>query len=99
MINVVCLNILISIVTDNYDNVQSRMNAIDLKERAVTLLQHEQLMYWNRGRKDELQYLFLMRYKRDGVEGDFGGGGQGDQEWQGKMRAIKNSVQMVQEVV
>ena len=38
MINVVCLNILISIVTDNYDNVQSRMNAIDLKERAVTLL-------------------------------------------------------------
>ena len=56
-------------------------------------------MYWNRGRKDELQYLFLMRYKRDGVEGDFGGGGQGDQEWQGKMRAIKNSVQMVQEVV
>ena len=28
---IVCLNILISLVTDNYDNVQSRMNAIDQK--------------------------------------------------------------------
>ena len=92
-INVICLNILISIVTDNYDNVQSRMNAIDYKQKAAILLQHEQVMYWNREVYDP-QYLFLMRYKKDGIDGF-----SGDEEWQGKMRSLKNSVMMVQEVV
>ena len=89
VINVICLNILISIVTDNYDNVQSRMNAIDLKEKASILLQHELIMRWNYELFNP-QYLFLIRYKKEGIDG-FGG----DDEWQGKMRALKNSVQMV----
>lgn len=93
MINVISLNILISIVTDNYDNVQSRMNAIDLKAKAAILLQHESVMIWNRKITD-MQYLFLMRYKKDGIEGF-----SGDEEWQGKMRVLKNSVNMVQEMV
>jgi len=35
-----------------------------------------------------------MRYKKDGIDGF-----SGDEEWQGKMRSLKNSVMMVQEVV
>lgn len=81
VIVVIALNILISIVTDNYDNVQTRMNAIDQKEKASILLANEYLMIWNRDIKDK-QYLFIVRYKGTDLDNL-------EDEWQGKMRTLK----------
>lgn len=85
LINIVCLNILISVVTDNYDLVMQRIEAEDCKFKAKKLYSNErvwQLLYSitnfcckissQRGQK----YLFIVRYhfvtgKEDNSAGKF----------------------------
>ena len=50
-------------------------------------------MFWNR-ESCKPGYLFLMRYKED--QGSGGADGQSSDEWQGKMRALKNQIYDVQ---
>ena len=81
-----CLNILISIVTDNYDNVQQRIQAIDFTRKASMLYDNEVLM---KGMRDETQpkYLFQISYadKPPTEEAE-------EQQLNGKFRQIKMQV-------
>jgi hypothetical protein len=75
---VISLNILISIVTDNYDNVLMRMNAIDQKHKAGILLENEVNLFWKRN-LTYYGYLFILRYMED--QGGNGSDGQANGEW------------------
>lgn len=62
LIVVVCLNILISIVQDNYDNVQLKMQATNFKQKAKILLENEKFMYWKRN-SGAKKYIFILNYE------------------------------------
>lgn len=63
LINIIILNILISIVTDNYDNVNQRILAIDYTKKAAMMYEYEVLFrQCCKKKKDIPKYLFLISY-------------------------------------
>ena len=48
LVVIVGLNLLISIVSDNYEKVQTRIKAIDYKQRVAMLIEFEKIMFWKR---------------------------------------------------
>lgn len=61
IVNIICLNILISIVTDNYENVQQKIKAIDRKQQAQLLEDNEKIM--NNKDAGYPKYLFVISYE------------------------------------
>ena len=59
---VICLNILISIVTDNYDNVQQTITAQDFKLKSQMLYEMELVMFSHRRQAGFPQYIFEVSY-------------------------------------
>ena len=104
VIVVISLNILISIVTDKYDNVLMKLRAIDMKHQAQIMLEQEIFLFWNR-QKVSYGHLFILRYKESGggdsgMGGEDAGGNSGASgEWQGKMREMKLQIYAVQEIL
>lgn len=90
IINIICLNILISIVTDNYENVQQKIKAIDRKQQAQLLEDNEKIML-NKKNSGYPKYLFVISYEN----------GLNDktqtQQWQGRAREVKKMLQYTQE--
>lgn len=55
---IICLNILISIVTEKYDEVMVNINAIDLKEQASLLESNEKIFFYDES--DVQSYFFVI---------------------------------------
>lgn len=71
------MNILISVVTDNYDNVVQRILAIDYQRKALLLLANERLLFWKR-HSGSKKFIFLAKYTtmsqlddKDQIDGKF----------------------------
>lgn len=68
LINIVCLNILISVVTDNFDRVMQRIEAEDCKIKAKKMLSQE--IFWSyflksvckKPKQTKKKFLFIARY-------------------------------------
>ena len=78
MVNIVVLNLLIAIISNTFDRVQSNQKAVDCKELAQMMLEVEQMMIWRRG-YGTFEYLCILNYDQMDAEED---------EWEGKMRTI-----------
>ena len=61
-INIICLNILISIVNDIFNNIQSKIKAIDRKKQAELLESFEELQVENKHLGSN-KYLFVISYE------------------------------------
>lgn len=81
---IICLNILISVVTDNYDIVIQRIVSIDCQYRAKLMSEMESLMFWRRDKGYE-------RYVVHAYQADQQQDGAMD-EMQGKFRMLKNKI-------
>ena len=97
IMNVMTLNLLISIIAGTYDRVQSISKATDLKQRANMLEQLETILicFRNKGRN---KYLHVLRHsKEDGGGGDDGDGDDGDKNdrWEGTMRRVTNRMEKI----
>lgn len=84
---IVCLNILISVVTDNYDMVMQKMEATDCHFRANLMDEIESLLVWRRSYGYE-QYIVYAYYA------DAYAAGGGDDE-HGKFRMLKQQISSV----
>lgn len=68
LINIVCLNILISVVTDNFDRVMQRIEAENCKIKAKKMLSQE--IFWSyflrfvckKPKQTKKKFLFIARY-------------------------------------
>lgn len=59
---IMCLNILISIVTENYDQVCQNIKAEDFRKKAKMLLDTEEALFSNCVDPGYPQYLFELSY-------------------------------------
>jgi len=85
---VINLNILISIVTDNYDRIQMSLNYSDSLVQARLLEDTEKQynsMYGDRGHK---QYLFTIQYN-DSFDSEEQ---SAEKEWQGRTKEMMNRI-------
>jgi len=62
LLNIILLNILISVVADNFAKAQEKISCMDTKKKAKMLLAHERLMIWKRS-KGQKKYVFICNYK------------------------------------
>ena len=86
MLVVVCLNILISIVTDNYDNVQARILAIDQTKKASMLYDNE-IIIKSLKTPGMAKFLFQITYADRPPEEE-----AAEQQINGKFRQIKMQI-------
>ena len=63
LIVIICLNILISIVTDKYEDVMYRLKAIDFKMQAEMLQTAEKVNFWTS--KNYPTYFFVIKYSSE----------------------------------
>lgn len=93
--NVMTLNLLISIIGGTYDRVQSISKATDLKQRASMLEQLETILICFR-KKGRPKYLHVLRYsKEDGGEDADGEDGDRNDQWEGTMRKVTNRMEKI----
>lgn len=84
---IILLNMLIAIMSDTYDRVQEDQVVADCKEMAGMIMQVESMMFWRRN-FNRKSYIHRCDYVRDLRSGD--------NEWVGKIRAIKKSISRLQ---
>lgn len=89
-INIVMLNLLISVVMNSYDRMKSIEKATEYKSMATMLHEVETNMSWNR-KKGYRRYIHVFKYA-EGEKDD-------TEEWNGKIRFITNKIESVQESV
>ena len=89
IINIISLNVLISIVTDNYNKVMVRIDAMDLRRQARHLLSYERLLYTKRD-SGYPQYLFCIKYKMVGQQNL-----TDSQKWNERFRDVKKEIKKV----
>lgn len=79
----VLLNLLIAIMGDTYDRVQSGQEVADAKEISEMIIEAEAIMFWKRStvHKKYLQMCSVL----DGNSGS-------DSEWTGKIKVLKNEI-------
>ena len=73
LINIVGLNLLISVISDNYTKVTSKINSIDYKARLEQILKIEKsIQQIDRDRKHNYsrEYLHIIKYAKDEVSED-----------------------------
>ena len=96
IMNVMTLNLLISIIAGTYDRVQSISKATDLKQRASMLEQLETILicFRNKGRH---KYLHVLRYSKEDGGGEDGEGDEGEKNdrWEGTMRRVTNRMEKI----
>jgi WD40 repeat protein len=84
---IILLNMLIAIMSDTYDRVQEDQIVADCKEMAGMIMQVESMMFWRR-HLNKTSFIQRCDYVRDLRSGD--------NEWVGKIRAIKKSISRLQ---
>jgi len=62
LINIVSLNLLISVISNTYDRVQGAMDAFHCKTKASMLLELACFQNAAEEEEEELQYLYVFRY-------------------------------------
>ena len=68
LLNIVCLNLLISILSNTYDNVQASYDSTDCRTKAGMIHEISMLMLWNRNQND-LVYLHFVNYTGEKLSG------------------------------
>lgn len=82
---IIMLNLLIAIMGDTYDRVQDDQVVADYREMTELILETEYLIFWNNSKKSEFNYITRCDYMRNlNLEKN---------EWMGKIRAVKKSLQ------
>ena len=84
LVNITCFNLLISILSNTFDNVQTTLDATHCRTKVEILNELSVLMAWNRG-KNELDYLHFVYYSSDKLSVSDNGG---QNEWTGRVRII-----------
>ena len=82
---IVLLNLLIAVISDAYDNIQENEIPNDAIERCAMMREVEYQRFWNKNKKD-MKYVHLIIQSdclKELIEGN---------EWEGKVRAIKQSI-------
>lgn len=95
-LNIIVLNLLISIISDTYDKVTMSQQATDYKQKVGLLLEIERMMFWRRSKdihgnlktKSNPMFLHVLSY----VDGS--NAGSGGDAWEGKIRLIRKSVEV-----
>lgn len=82
----VMANLLISIIGDTYDKVETFKDIADRRAMAETILEIEELMFWKREIKDR-KYFHVVSSDSQA---------QGSQDWEGKVRQLQNMISGVQ---
>lgn len=110
-LNVVTLNLLISIISDTYDRVTMTQKATDSKQKLELLLQIEQMMKWNKGRKSKIpkkgkssaKFYAEQKKIKDprflhilSFSQDDDAVNNGGDMWEGKIRVLRKSISDVQ---
>lgn len=93
------LNLLISIIGNTYDHVQSISKATDLKQRAAMLEQLETILICFR-KKGQPKYLHVLKYagEEGGDQEDGADEGSGGNQWEGTLRRIVNKIDRIADV-
>lgn len=109
-LNVVTLNLLISIISDTYDRVTMTQQATDSKQKLELLLQIELMMKWNQGRKNKrpakgkssAKFYKEQKKQKDprflhilSYAQDDDAVNDGGEMWEGKIRILRKSINEV----
>ena len=91
IVNIVCLNLLIAILSNVFDNVQSSIEVFHIKSKIEILLDTSHIMIWNKENVKKT-YLFFIRYANEKqVTSDK------VDEWVGRVRVMTDKIQVVQD--
>lgn len=102
-LNIVTMNLLISIISETYDRVTMTQKATDNKQKLDLLLQMERYQKWSLGRQRKAtkesgssksqqkekdpSFLHLLS-----ITQDYDGGAGGSEQWEGKIRLLRKSI-------
>ena len=81
------MNLLIAILSNTFDNVQSSLDVFHLKSKIEILLELSEILVWERD-KTQLEYIHFVHYANQKLSA----GGGGDDEWVGRVRAMTNKI-------
>ena len=95
IVNIVSLNLLIAVISNTFDSVQSSIEAHHLRTKAGILLDLSQFMSWNR-HKSERMYLHIVQNSNNKLK-DLHGPGGAEDEFSGRVRVISNKIQDLQD--
>ena len=85
---IIMLNLLIAIMGDTYDRVQEDQIVADYREMTELILEAEYLIFWNKLRSPVFNFITRCDYMRNlNLEKN---------EWMGKIRAVKKSLQALE---
>lgn len=88
-INITALNLLVAVLSNTFDNVQSSMDATHCRAKVDILNELQELMVWNR-KYNELVYLHFVYPANEKLSVS-----SGQDEWVGKVRVILNRLSEV----
>lgn len=74
LVNIICLNLLIAILSDTFANVMASIDTAHFKTKVDILDEVQDLLLWNRD-KNELNYLHFTHYAFEDISQ--GGGSEG----------------------
>ena len=85
---IIMLNLLIAIMGDTYDRIQEDMVVADYREMTELILEAEYFVFWRKFKPGTLAYITRCDYVRNlNLEKN---------EWMGKIRAVKKSIQALE---
>lgn len=85
---IVMLNLLIAIMGDTYDRIQEDMVVADYREMTELILEAEYFVFWRKLKPGKLAHITRCDYMRNlNLEKN---------EWMGKIRAVKKSIQALE---
>ena len=91
IVNIVSLNLLIAIISNTFDSVQSSIQAHHLRTKAQILQDLSSFQSWNRD-KSERFYLHIIQNANSKLQ-DLGNvKNNGDEEFSGRVRIISNKI-------
>jgi len=94
LLNVVSLNLLISIISNTYDKVQQSMDAYHCKTKAETLLELATFLAVKDEEDEELSYLYIFRYSSVKL-----GAFENQDEWAGRIRVLTKKLDAIDQQV
>lgn len=83
---IIMLNLLISIIGDTYDRVQSDNLSANMKELLDMILEVENMLFVRRNQNKKMFFQECSEYEKEDEEGG----------WEGKLRAIEKSIEVIE---
>ena len=100
---VVMLNLLIAIISDKFDNVYEQAQSSDCQEKCQLIIEFEEFKLLfikplkrlcSYSKEDGKKFLHLLRYEQESQEED-----DNQDQWEGKIRAMKNKINKLDNTV